>query len=399
MPESPTDTDPRARPDSDRSGNPDDDPVAAMRDAARTYRETADRVDDVGETEMRRVADAYDRVTRVLDGYEERATDWDDFEGYIEFREALSNAVEALGDDLPHREAFEEADRILKTGGVSETLSASDFERARETLAPARELAALREEHRAAESQYRTARRALRDHRDALAERVAELERLVRLGEADLDAPVERLRDPIRRYNTAVRNAFRDFTRDASARELLAFVERTDAYPLVDYRQPPDRLASYVRNHDAGTEPVGQLLEYADYSRSKLDHYVDDPQALKAAVATNRTYLDRLDAEPLTVGWPPPTPGALRYRVRELVPVVGRLDDDAVAALRSVRELADDPGYETLRESAVAREELSADERAMAADGTADRDLDRARDDLDRVRDALSEHPPVGQLS
>lgn len=399
-------------PDAARADAPNvDEAVAELEAAAEQYDRTRERVRDVGEREVDRVADAYERVERVLDGYEERATDWDDFEGYIEFREEISSVVEALPEDLPHREAFTEADEMLKTGGVSETLSEADFERARDRLGPAREMNALREEWRAVHDRYREARRAVLRRRDDLADRVADLDRLVRLGEADLDAPVQHLRDPIAAYNEAVTAAFAAFKREASARAVLSFVERTDVYPLVDYRQPPARLLRYVRETDAGTESVPQLLEYADYSRSKLSHYVDDAQALKAAVGTNRTYLDRLDAGPLTVAWPPVEADELRYRIRELVPVVARLDaaveglggtassaGSVVERLRSVRELADDAGYTPLRESALAREELSAAERDRLAAGDVAADLAAAREDLNRVEAALDEHPPVDEL-
>ncbi|MFC6726971.1 hypothetical protein ACFQE1_21840, partial [Halobium palmae] len=159
---------------------------------------------------------------------------------------------------------------------------------------------------------------------DEIEARIDQLERLVRLGDADLDAPVDDLREPISAYNDAVVDLFRAFRRSASARELLRFVDTTDAYPLVDYRQPPSELETYVEEYEAGAEPVPDLLEYAEYSASKLDHYVADAAALKRNVAVHRTYLERLDPDPLTVSWPPLPAETLRYRCRELVAVVGR---------------------------------------------------------------------------
>jgi len=368
--------------------------AAALSDA-REAREAldvpGDRVDEV--------ADAYRDVEELLDRYEERATDWDDFEGYVEFRENLGRRLERLPDDLPHADAFVAANDTLTTGAVAETLSTDDFERAREQLAPARECAAARERVEAARDSYRDARRRVRERREALAERVAALERLRTLGEADLDAPVERLREPIEAYNDAVREAFSTFRSETPSRDLLDLLADTDAYQLVPFRRPPDRLRSFVADSPAGDEPLPRLLEYAGYSRSKLAHYVDDPRELNAAVSTNRTYLRELDAGPLTVSWPPPPAGRLRWRARELVAVVGRFADPGVVArARTVRDLPDREAYDRLRESSVARAELDAEERERLASGAVERDLERARERLAEVEATLEEFPPVGEF-
>ncbi len=129
-------------------------------------------------------------------------------------------------------------------------------------------------------------------------------------------------------------------------------------------RSPPARTADVRREHDAGTEPIPTLLEYADYSASKLDHYVDDAAALRSAVATRQTYLRRLDAEPVRVDWPPPSATALPWLCRAYRSVVARFaDESVVAALREVRGLAERDDYERLRESALARSELTEAER------------------------------------
>ncbi|MFT4882241.1 MAG: hypothetical protein ACI9HI_002263, partial [Salinirussus sp.] len=244
-----------------------------------------------------------------------------------------------------------------------------------------------------AHSAYRSARTRVRRRRRELADRVADLERLRDLGEADLDAPTERLREPIEAYNEQVRAAFERRRREASARDVLATLADLSAIPMVPYEAPPTDLHTYVRDHEAGTEPVGQLLEYADYSRSKLAHYVADPDALKRAVATRRTYLRRLDAGPLTVDWPPPEAGVLRYRCRELTGAVNRVAPDAVAALRAVRKLPRETDYGRLRTAAVARAELSPEERERVRSGAVETGLERAREQRARLGEALETYP------
>jgi hypothetical protein len=369
-------------------------PIEDLRAARETLRDARERVAEVGSDRLAAVADAHGRFLATLDRHEADATGYGDFEKYVQFQEAVADLLEDLPDELPARDAFDAADEALQ----QRTLSASDFERAREALAPAGEHAALYEEWQGARERYRDARSAVHAERRELRERVAELDRLRRLGEADPDAPTERLREPIESYEAAVRDAFGSFLRETSAREVLDFLDATAHYPLVPFRRPPARLRSFVAEHDAGEEPIPRLLEFADYSTSKLSHYVDAPGDLKAAVGTNRTYLDGLSADPLVVEWPPPPADRLAFRSRELISVVSRFaDESVVVALRRVRALPRETDYAALRESAVASAELTPAERERLAGGVDD-DLRSARDRLERIEAVLEDHPPLSAL-
>lgn len=361
--------------------------LAELREARERVEELGARVEETGEDELERVADAYNGATRLFERYEDRATDYDDFEGYVEFQEAFVDFVEGLPGDLPAREGFEAADETFQKSRLNE----ADFEQAREELSEAREYASLLSEYREARRRRSDAEHAVRSRLRDVEERVDDLERTLALGAADLDAPVEELRSPIEAYDEAVEEAFEAFRREASTREVFALVAVTESYPLVEFRRPPTRLREYVESSDAGAEPIPKLLEYADYSASKLDHYVDAPHELKRHVATNRTYLDRLNAEPLTVGWPPPPASKLRHRTREYEPVVRRFaPEDVVASLREVRRLATDPGwYGDLREAAHAIAELDEQQRSMLERGAVQPALDEARERRDRLREAL----------
>lgn len=382
-------------PDRPSGGGTAGGPADALDAAAADLRAVRDRVAAVGVDDLVAVVEAYRNVDSILDRYEDRATDWDDFEGYVRFREAMADRLGELPEGIPHREAFAAADDALTTGPQG-VLSDDDFERAREHLSPARERVELHERWETVRDRYREARRDAATRRDALDDRIAELERLRTLGEADLDAPVERIREPIETYDRRVREAFEAFVREASARAVLEFVDDAAANPLVDYARPPDALAEYVADAPTGEEPVSTLLAYADYSRSKVDHYVADPQAFMTAVGTNRSYLRELDAAPLTVGWPPPAADRLRWRVRELVPVVARFaDEETVALARELRTVAARANYGRLRASALARADLDETERERLRTGAVEDDLRTARERLDRVERALDEHPPL----
>jgi len=367
--------------------------TAELADADETYREIDARIDEYGEATVESVADAYDRATDLLARYEERATGTgrQNFQKFVEFKAEFGSFVEELSEELPAYDAFDAAgDRFDKN-----RLNERDFERAREDLEPAAEIAGLLDDRAAALDRYRKRRRAVRDALDDARGEIADRERLLELGDADLDAPVAEIREPIEAYNGAVTEAFAEFRREAGARDVLDFVAVTRDYPLVEFREPPERLRAYVADREAGERPIPELLELSRYSNSKLDHYVDDPAALKRAVATNETYLERLDAAPLRLDWPPRSAADLRWRTGELISVVGRFaPEDVVAALRAVQGVVRDADrFERLRTAAIAAEQLSEEEREKIERGAVEREIDELREREAALEAALDEYP------
>jgi hypothetical protein len=363
-----------------------------LRDAAAKRRATREQVEAVGEATLRQCREIYRELHDLLDRYEDTATGSGNFQAYTQFEGRVANLTDDLDDDLPEKATFEAVDDYLQQRRLSE----ADFETARRKLEPVGDVVNQIDEWEQARERYREARRDARKRLAELDDRIDELERLQRLGEADLDAPVEHLRTPIETYDEGVRVAFDAFRSSASARAVLSAVSRADSFPLVEFQSPPDDLVDYVQRHEAGTETIPQLLEYADYSASKLDHYVDDTAALKRAVGTRRTYLRNLDADPLTIGWPPPAADHLPWLVREYRSVLsGFAGEDVVAALRDVLELARREDYERLRESALARAELDESEREWLASGAVDEELSATRDEKAAIEDALADHEPL----
>ncbi|MEZ3162840.1 hypothetical protein ABNG03_02380 [Halorubrum sp. RMP-47] len=370
------------------------DPVHEAGEAAARLRERYDelrriesRIDGYGRDRVEAAADAYRRANRILDRYEEDAVGSGDFESYVRFRGEFGDAVD-VDDDLPAAEAFEAADEAVD----KRRLSDEDFAAAREALEPAGEFVDLLEAYDDAVDDYRAGRKAAKEAQKRLESRLDELREVADMADADLDADLDRLHGPIDSYDEAVMEAFREFFKSASAREVFDFLDRADGTPFVDVDVPPTDLAEYVETHAAGEEPPATLLEYADYTNSKLDHYVDDPGALRTAVAVHRTYLERLDGEPLTLDWPPKPGDELAYEIDELVPLVGRIaDDDAVATLRSVRELARTDEYERLRRAAEVRHALDEEDLALIERGEAAERLAEAERTRSVVGDVLNE--------
>ncbi|NHX37027.1 MULTISPECIES: DUF7118 family protein [Halolamina] len=363
-----------------------DDLLAELGEARAEREEIAAEIDRHGEAAVQNVAEAVDEATRLLDRYVDSATGTGDFEAYLEFQSQFAELVENLPEELPDRDGFEEANEAVD----QRTISESDFQRAREAIEGAREIADLLDRREAAQRRVDDAERAVSERRAAIERRLDELAELRRLGDADLSAPTAELTAPIERYDEAVRDDFAAFVDEAPVRELLGFVETTRHYPLIDYQRPPKDLLEYVRNHPAGEEPLPTLLSYADYSGSKLSHYVEDPTAFETTVPVHRTYLDRIDAGPLTVGSPPPA-AELRYLATELVSVVARFaDEETVALARDLRDLARRDDYDRLRDAVVAEAELTADQREALREGEIEAEAERLREARERLTEALN---------
>jgi hypothetical protein len=351
--------------------------------------EATERVEEFGREDLERLADIYESFVELLDRYEEDVVGDGEFETFIEFQGEVAAVVEEVSEDLLLYETFEECDDRLQQRRLHE----SDFEYVYEQLEPIADLVARLDEHEQALAAYRKRRRDLEREIRELDEQIDHLERLSRLGEADIDAPTERLREPIETYNDAVTDAFESFKRDRPSREVLAFLDRMEQYPLVEFESPPTELREYLSTSDPGTEPIPTLLEYADYSRSKLDHYVDDSDAFKHVLGGKQTYFQRLDAEPLRVDWPPPSAEHLRWRCQELTAAVNRFAPDVVEHLRTVERLPQETDYERLWESALARAELSDDERERVASGSVESELETARSEREQLQALLDQYP------
>ncbi|MFP4625924.1 MAG: hypothetical protein ACLFNI_04960 [Natronomonas sp.] len=375
-----------------------EDPVDRLEEARKTVEDVRENAEPDVES-LTTVAEAYRKITTVFDRWEDRATDFDDFEGYVKFRDDLAETLSAIPDSVPHASTIEEAAETVKTDSVTSSLSKRDFEAARDELEPLRTDTERYEILQSARESYRTAYRDLRRRLEELDTKRDDLRRLRRFAEADLDAPVEVLRDPIETYNHAVEDSFASFRRESPARRVLTFIETTEQYPLVPFDSPPEDLLEYVRTEAAGEHTLDELVEFSEYTRSKLDHYVDDADLLKRRIATNRTYVDRLTAEPLTIEWPPPPAAELRFLVNELVSIVDRFaEDETVATLRTVRQLANRDEYEQLRTAAVARDQLTDAERARIEEGTLEADLESVGRSIDRLERVLESAPAPNDL-
>jgi hypothetical protein len=369
-------------------------PLERLEVARERFAQVRREIDDRGVETVADGTEAYREATALLDRYVDRATGTgrENFKAYLKLEGQFEALVEGIPDDLENREAFEAALDALDKRRLSE----SDFERARTALEPAKRYADLLDERAGAREALAEARADASRRIKTIDDEIAARERLLELASADLDAPVDRLREPIERYDGAIREAFETYIHEVSAREVFPLLERSRWYPFVAFERPPEDLKRFVFEHPAGEYTIPELLDYSGYSRSKLSHYVEDADALKRAVATQQTYLEGIDAGALTVGWPPEPAAVLERRTREFQPFVARVaDEETVAALRAVRLLAVEDDYDRLQTAAQAVEQLTADERDRLRDGRVEDELSELRSEREQLSAALAAEDPA----
>ncbi len=364
--------------------------VTELDDLDGRYEQAVERVKEFGENDLREVESVYRQFTDVLDRFEEDVTDeGGDIETNIKFQSAIAEVVEEVSEDMLLAEVFDECDEMLQQRWFHE----SDIREVREQLEPVADLVSRLEKQDELLESYRKTRRDIRYRIRELDDHIADLERLSRLADADLDAPTERLHEPIETYNDAVTDAFNSFTREASAREVLDFLDTMTDYPLIRFEIPDEELFEYVTQYPPGEETIGTLLEYANYSESKLSHYVEEPNTLIRIVGRKQTYLDGLSGKPLTVSWPPPSAEELQYRCRELTAAVNRFAPDVVEQLRAVEALPRETDYERIRDAAVVREDLTDEERKRIRTDDIETELSAARTERETLQHALEGYP------
>ena len=367
----------------------DADLLGELSAAAEALDDAEAAVADAGEDRIGQVEDILGDARTLLGKYRESATGTGDYRAYVEFKARVAKLVEEAPEDLPQRDALETFEETFDQNRLNE----SDFEHGRARLAPLEAVVGRLDEREAARKRHLEARRAVRDRLAIVEDELAETKRVQRLGEVDIDAPVDQLQEPIDAYDDAVEETFVEFRRSAPAREVLDVLAAVASRPLIDLEEPPAELRSYVRDEEVGTEPLPTLLEYAGYSRSKLGHYVDDPGRFMRIVGGNRTYLEGIDAEALTVEWPPSPATTLRMQAREYESVLRQFaDTDVLARCREVRRLTHRDDYADLREVAVAREELTDEQRRKIREGTVEDELQELRERRERLHAALEEH-------
>lgn len=331
------------------------------------YRDTRETVREVGEDRAERTHNVYRRIDDAFEEYREDATGHGEFRRFVEFQNIVIDIEESIEDGNIYR--GDDITRALSHLDAN-TLHDKHFRRAREDLSDVRDFVETYERYVELEDE-------LRDELSDLEHRIDEVGREIQEKEAALEkareaegVDVSPLREAVEEYNNGVRDDFEEFVREAPAVDVARLGERTHDAPLVD-DAPVERGTAESLDRYVDDETVDRVLELADASDGKLSHYVEDADGFRDAVP--RTFFETADGERFELSYE--REGIVRRRADELVSVVRRFaDDETVAALRRVRDMAANGTYGEMRRALVAREQAGAD-------------VDEIRDELDGLRE------------
>ncbi len=346
-------------------------------------------IDDIGEDRLNDLNDRYQEFTTLLKTYKESAsgTGRETFQEYVAFQGELDAFESALPSNALKTDVFKDAIEYLD----QRRLNQGDFEEAHAILAPIEDRLAIIEDREKAREEFASAKRAIQQQIDDLDDEIERLERALSFENVDFTVSVDQLRSLIDSYNTAISTDFSSFKSNAPAHDFIQFIEKTTNYPLVAFPSPPSELIEYLESADIGNEPLPHILEYTDYTRSKLSHYVDDPSTFNARIAANQTYLDRLSPSPLTISWPPPPQEELHWILRELISVVNRIaTSDTMKKLNTLQNFAHKNEYSDIRRAAKAESVLDDTEKERLASGELTAEHEAKQQEKDKLQTALS---------
>lgn len=349
-------------------------------DALARLEDTTRQVAAVGEPTARQTRRFYDRLTDLMDRYEEPATGTGEFQEYVAFQDALAALESDLENaDVTDPDAFQHAlDRFERR-----IIREKDFRRARADLEAVKEVAGAVERAEQLETRLANERgrltsrlRDLRHERSRLTDRIADLE-------AVTDVDPEPLVSAREAYNDRVREDFERFVGQAAAIEVARIGRKAQLFPLSDV--PPIRnegALDVLVESGLGEESVPTVLEYAGYSDSKLQHYVDRPRTLRNNLPV--TWFETIDGDAFTIG-SDVSGDVVRHRAPALMKVIEPFaESETVAQLRRLRDLAVTGAYERMR-----RARRLADDDAPTDVADARAELDAVEAAIDRVEHAI----------
>lgn len=363
--------------------------ITELESAYDAYQSIQSTIGEIGRDRLDELDRLYNRFDTLLSTYKESASGSgrETFEQYIAFQSELETFETSLPEDGLETGVFEDAIDYLDQRRLQE----SDFEEARVILEPAVDTLGILTERDEARNSFTAAKRAVEQRIDELTDEIDHLQELLAFEDTDFDVPVDQLRSLIEAYNQAVRDDFSSYKSNTSSREFIQFLETTTAYPLIEFPSPPPELVDYLESTEVGTEPTPRVLEYTNYTRSKLSHYVDDPSTFQARIGANQTYLDRLSADPLMISWPPPAPDELHWRIRELTSIINRFAPaETVRKLNDLQKFSHQDDYLDLRLAARADAALDEQEKQRLTTGELREELETKQRDRDQLQSAVS---------
>lgn len=342
---------------------------------------------DEGIEAVREARDIYHDLQRYIDRYREPATGHGDFESYIEFQSVLAEIEEQLDDDVYGERWFRKAIQRFE----SRTLREKHFRRAEKDLQEIRELVEAFERAMELEDELRSERGRLRKRRRELQNEIKRLESRIRDAREAPDADASRLESLLDKYNKSVEREYGSWLSSAPAIEVVRHAYRASRMPLVEADGVDGRSVEALQESGVGDESVERLLEFAGYSDSKLQHYVDDPRTFRDKLPT--AWFRVADAEPYKLSLDMEE-GVVERLVPELVSVVSEFASErTIEVLRQIGDLARNGRYSEMRQALEARQRTGGEdvESLLEEKQSLEREVEDVEEDTQRIEDALDD--------
>lgn len=340
-------------------------------------------VDVAGRREVEAARSIYNRLSNYIDRYEEPAKGHGDFESYLEFQSVLAEIEEELSDDVYGKEAFENALGRFE----SRTLRAKHFERAKNDLKEVQDVVESleREEHLVDELETETGR--LRKRRREIENELQDLDERISHAKEATNVEYQELKELVEKYNQRVEEEFRSYISSASAVDVARLARKLSNMPLLPTPAIEDGAVDVLESPGVKDESVDRVLEYAGYSNSKLEHYVDRPEEFRKKVP--EAWFRTADAGPFKLSLDE-REGVVERKIPELVRVISIFSgEETVRVLRKIGDLARKGEYSELRSA------HKADQRSGGKDpGTLREKKEELRkeiEEIDRELERISE--------
>lgn len=299
------------------------------------------RIEELGPGRLDRVEFLLSELKGLVREYEDKDRT---FKTHRSLRMTLDRLARRIQKSYENEEIGEEVEHFDKALVHARDWHWKDTRRA---LEPLEEIAGLRDERNRVEKEIRRQKKARRKKRRELEERAR---RLRSLRDTRLDPGAEEyihsIQERLDRVNERIVGVLDALVSNAPTREVIRLLGDVGIRPELGLPRAPDKsgLMGFLGSHPVGNEPIYRVLEYADYSDSRLSHYVDRPREFKDAMSANLAYLEKItDIRRLAPKLQVEPGGMLARRLSALTSLVSRagslVEKDTSGLVQELREM------------------------------------------------------------
>ncbi|MDY6765077.1 MAG: hypothetical protein SV377_05240 [Halobacteria archaeon] len=312
------------------------------------------RIEDIGLEKAKKTHDFYSELSETMDEYREDAVGTGDFETYVEFQGILDDMLERVKKNQDEIHRPEDFERVIDDF-EKRVIRESDFRHAESTLSDVRELSETIDRINEIEKELRYEKGKLERRKSELESRLKSIKRKIDTAKGVSDIDPSPLVSLIESYNSSVETDFEEFYNNAPAIKVARIGEKARDFPLADIKPLDKETVRILERTGMGRKTVSEVLEYADYSDSKLSHYIDKPEEFRRNVS--QTWFKLLSADDFKISVETPQ-NLIKHKVPELVRVVGEFgSDETVRKLREIHSIAERGEYAPMRRAYLSEKE------------------------------------------